>query len=237
MTPGQLHVRFIIITFCGYFMNTKNTAGITHTRSKAILQKLLRYYGEPVADLQFKSIYQLCIAVVLSAQTTDKQVNAVTPLLFERYPDFKSLACAGIADVEEIIKSTGFYHNKARNIINLAETVMRDYDGTLPGSREKLISLPGVGRKTANVILSVGFDVPAFAVDTHILRIARRMGYTTSDNPLEVEKAVTATLEENDWKNAHLVFIRHGRSLCSARKPRCSDCPVNSLCDFEGKTA
>ena len=217
-------------------MNTDNASGISPARSKSILKKLLNYYGDPGADLHFNSLYQLCIAVVLSAQTTDKQVNAVTPKLFTMYPDFKHLSLADINDVENIIKSTGFYHNKARNIIRLAESVMQNFNGSVPCTREELTSLPGVGRKSANVILSMGFDIPAFAVDTHVLRIARRIGYTASENPLDVEKAVTSTLDEKDWKNAHLILIRHGRVLCTARAPRCCDCPVNSLCGFADKT-
>ncbi|HPJ38076.1 MAG TPA: endonuclease III [Spirochaetota bacterium] len=217
-------------------MNAHNASGVTPAQSKTILKKLLRYYGDPVADLHFDSLYQLCIAVVLSAQTTDKQVNAVTPKLFTKYHDFGELAQADINDVETIIKSTGFYHNKARNIIQLAETIMLKFNGTVPATLKELTSLPGVGRKSANVILSMGFDIPAFAVDTHVLRIAKRIGYTASDNPLDVEKAVTSTLDEKDWKNAHLILIRHGRVLCTARAPRCSDCPVNSLCGFADKT-
>jgi len=218
-------------------MKEKTSPTMTAKRSKTILGKLLNYYGEPVADLQFKNLYQLCVAVVLSAQTTDKQVNAVTPHLFSKYPDFPSLARANISDVEEIIKSTGFYHNKARNIVLLAETIVEKFNRKVPATREELTSLPGVGRKTANVILSVGFDIPAFAVDTHVLRIANRIGYIASENPLEVEKAITTTLDESEWKRAHLLLIRHGRVLCTARSPRCSECPVNSLCDFADKTA
>ncbi len=200
----------------------------------AIHRALLNHYGEPVPDLIYRDLYQLAVAVSLSAQTTDRQVNAVTPALFARFPDFQSLARARIGEVEEIIQSTGFFRNKSRNIISMAHTVMERHGGRLPTTREELMELAGIGRKTANVILSVGFGVPAFAVDTHILRIAKRIGYSDSSDPLEIENAVTSTLPPGLWTSAHLLFIRHGRRTCVARSPRCGDCPVSGLCDFAG---
>jgi len=205
-------------------------------KSNLIQKRLRAWYGEVTPDLHFVNLYQLTIAVVLSAQTTDKQVNAVTPVLFERYADFDILAAARLPDVESIIKSTGFYRNKAKNIISLSRAVMERFHGTLPAEREALESLPGVGRKSANVILSMGFDIPALAVDTHVMRIANRLGYIASEDPFRVEKSLTALIPEKYWKTTHLILIAHGRRTCSARNPRCSACPIEDLCGSPDKT-
>lgn len=201
-------------------------------QSNQILTRLRAYYGSVQPDLSFRGLYQLAIAVVLSAQTTDKQVNAVTSALFKKYPSFKDLATARQEDVERIIHSTGFFRMKAKNIIALSQRVTEMHDGKLPESREALMKLPGIGRKSANVILSVGFGIPALAVDTHIARIAQRLGYTTSNDPAAVENALTSLIPKNEWKTTHLLLIRHGRSLCSAKKPKCAECPVSALCDY-----
>ena len=210
---------------------------MTRELSDIILKKLAAHYGDARPDLKYTSIYQLAVAVVLSAQTTDVQVNRVTPGLFTRYPDLAALAAAKTRDVERIIKSTGFYHNKAKNIVGLARAVMKEHGGKIPSTREALMSLPGVGRKSANVILSVGFGIPALAVDTHIIRIAGRLGYTGSDNPLEVEKSMVAFIPEKMLTYAHLALIKHGRALCRARNPLCPACPVIEECCFDGKSS
>jgi endonuclease-3 len=207
---------------------------MTLARSRKILLKLREYYGKPSAALRYRGIYQLAVSVVLSAQTTDSQVNAVTPGLFAAYPDFASLARASRAGVEKIIRSTGFYHHKAKNIIALAGTVMRKHEGEVPRTREELMELPGIGRKSANVILAMGFGVPAFAVDTHVYRVARRIGYTGSSRLLDVEEGLMRFIPDKDWIEGHLLFILHGRKVCRARNPLCPECPVNSLCDFAG---
>ncbi len=207
-------------------------AEMTARRARAVIARLLDHYGTPAPALAFGDRYQLAVAVSLSAQTTDRQVNEVTPILFERYPDFERLSRARISDVERIVKSTGFFRNKAKNIVGMARAVVDEFGGALPGTREALMRLPGIGRKSANVILSIGFGVPAFAVDTHILRIANRIGFIESDDPDAVEAAVTALVPERDWTSAHLVLITHGRSLCDARRPRCAECPVRSLCEY-----
>ena len=206
-------------------------------RSSQIISLLRRRYGSVAPALQYRSRYELCIAVVLSAQTTDRQVNEVTPVLFERYPSFESLARGKIQDIEKIVHSTGFYRAKAKNISALAKQVTDRFGGELPSDRKSLESLPGVGRKTANVILSQGFGIPAFAVDTHVGRLARRIGYSLATDPAEVEKDVTAFIEETAWTQAHLLFITHGRTLCTARKPQCGVCPISSLCGYPDKTA
>jgi len=204
--------------------------------STKIINTLVNHYGEVKADLNFSNVYQLAVAVVLSAQTTDKQVNGVTGQLFSRYPDFKTLAAARLEDVRQIIKSTGFYRNKASNIISMAGMVAKEFNGILPAEREQLVRLPGVGRKSANVILSVGYGHPALAVDTHVIRISNRLGYISSKNPLEIEKALCSFIPENKWNAAHLLFIRHGRNICKARNPLCGDCPIESFCDSPDKT-
>ena len=206
---------------------------MTRKRALRILEALKGHYGPVDTDLRFTSLYQLMIAVVLSAQTTDRQVNSVTPELFRRYPDFRSLAAAPADEVELIIRSTGFYRNKTRSIIALAGSIMAR-GGTVPDSREELMELPGIGRKSANVILSVGLGVPALAVDTHILRLANRIGFASTESPDRAEEALTSVLPPGEWTAAHLLLIRHGRTLCPARNPRCGECPVSGLCDFAG---
>ena len=198
--------------------------------SSKIISALEKVYGEVVPDLNFSNNYELTVAVVLSAQTTDKQVNSVTGRLFGAYPDFKSLACAQKSDIEKIIKSTGFYRVKAANIIALAAMVMERYSGILPDNAADLMRLPGVGKKSANVILSIGFGIPALAVDTHVARIAFRLGYTGDSNPLIIERDLCRIIPERDWKKTHLLFIKHGRSRCTARNPRCGDCAVQRWC-------
>lgn len=199
-------------------------------KSAEIISRLRKQYGSVAPALRYSSGYELCIAVVLSAQTTDKQVNTVTPALFRLYPDFADLARASVRDIETIIHSTGFYRAKAANISALAKKIVRDFGGELPRDRAALESLPGVGRKSANVILSQWFGVPALAVDTHVGRLARRLGYTAEENPLAVERAMCSVIPEKDWTEAHLLLITHGRQICTARKPDCGICPVAELC-------
>lgn len=196
---------------------------------------MIKHYGEVTPDLAYSDLYQLTVAVVLSAQTTDKQVNAVTPHLFSQYPDFKTLANAEIPDVEEIIKSTGFYHNKARNIVALSQIIIKYFNGMVPSDLESLMELPGVGRKSANVILSLGYNTPALAVDTHVTRVANRIGFIESDNPEAVEKALTEVIPSTQWRLTHLLFITHGRRICSARNPSCYVCPVEDICAYGNK--
>ncbi len=205
---------------------------ITKSSAEKILDALSAFYGPVVPGLTFHNVYQLTVSVVLSAQTTDRQVNLVTPELFSRYPDFKSLAEADTADVERIIKSTGFYHTKAKNIIGLSKKITEDYGGEAPATMEELTSLPGVGRKSANVILSMGYNIPGLAVDTHVSRIAHRLGFTDVRDPLKAEKALTEVISPERWKEAHLLLISHGRKTCDARKPACPGCPLKKYCSY-----
>ena len=203
--------------------------------SNKIINHLFKYYKDVKPGLDYRNIYELTISVVLSAQTTDKQVNTVTGLLFSKYPDFKSLSKAKLKDVEKIIHSTGFYKNKSLNIINLAKKITSDHDNIVPDKLKELTKLPGVGRKSANVILSIGYNIPAFAVDTHIIRISNRLGYITSKNPLKIEKALTSLIPKSKWNRAHLTIINHGRQICKARNPICSKCPIYDCCFSEDK--
>lgn len=203
--------------------------------SEKIIKALKAHYGSPEPDLNFENLYELVISVVLSAQTTDKQVNSVTASLFKKYPDFSSLSKAEISEVENTIRRVGFFRVKSKNIINLSKKIVSDFKNSVPRNTEELITLPGVGRKSANVILSFGFGIPAIAVDTHVMRISSRLGYTgDSDrkNPVKTESALVQIIPEKDWIAAHLLFIRHGRDLCKAGKPLCARCPVEKLCCF-----
>jgi len=205
---------------------------MTASRSEKILSLLYDFYGETVPDLHFKNIYQLAISVVLSAQTTDRQVNGVTGRLFEKYPDFRSLGEADYSDVEEIVRSTGFFRAKAKNIIDLSRMIVSKFGGVLPDTLDQLVELPGVGRKSANVILSIGYGIPGLAVDTHVARISNRLGYINSSSPAEIEKKLCSIIDPSDWKKTHLLFIKHGRAICRARHPECGICPVSKLCDY-----
>jgi len=207
---------------------------VTRGQSSKIIHALRRRYPDVKPDLRYTNSYQLATAVLLSAQTTDRQVNAVTEELFRRYPGFPELARASRPQVERIIRSTGFFRTKAAHLIGLARTVMRRYGGTLPSSLDELITLPGIGRKSANVILAMGFNQPALAVDTHVARVARRIGYTEAQDPREVERALTDLIPKRHWKLAHLLFIRHGRTVCTARRPQCGSCPVRAWCASAG---
>lgn len=199
-------------------------------RALQIYNTLNDYYGEVEAELNYENLYQLTIAVVLSAQTTDKQVNSVTPELFKQFPGFQELGEATAGEIEKIIKSTGFYRAKAKNIVALGKRVS-DGGGELPRTLEELITLPGIGRKTANVVLSQGMETPGLAVDTHVRRISQRTGLTREKNPDKIEKELKSFLAPSLWLNFHLLLINHGRKLCLSRTPLCSSCPLyNNPC-------
>ncbi|MBP7902302.1 MAG: endonuclease III [Spirochaetes bacterium] len=200
-----------------------------------IIQSLSGYYGELTPPLDFRNNYELCISVVLSAQTTDAQVNRVTPVLFAEYPSFEKLAAADSCKIESIIKSVGFYKVKARSIIALSKRVVEEFNGELPPEMEKLILLPGVGRKSANVILSHGFGIPAIAVDTHVARLAVRLGFSVHSDVLKIENDLIRNIPRRLWSSSHLYLITHGRTFCKARKPLCSKCPILLLCPYTDK--
>jgi len=191
---------------------------------------LERTYPQAVTALHYRSPFELLIAVILSAQCTDVRVNMTTPTLFAKYPNAEALARANIQDVEHIIKSCGFFRMKAKNIVSAARGLVTEHEGEVPREREQLEALPGVGRKTANVVMSVAFEEAAFAVDTHVFRVAHRLGLTLGTTPRQVEEDVTALVPRVKWRHAHHWLILHGREICKAPTPLCAVCPVNQLC-------
>ena len=199
---------------------------------KEVLDKLEEAYPEAECALHHQNVFQLIVAVALSAQTTDKSVNVVTPALFERYPDAEALAAAEAPEVSEYIKRIGMYKTKATNIVGTAQKLVSDYDGQVPEDYDALVSLPGVGRKTANVVLSVGFGHQRIAVDTHVFRVANRIGLVHEKDVLKTELALMERIPEERWSRTHHSLIFHGRQCCDARKPKCDDCPINILCEY-----
>lgn len=196
-----------------------------------ILDRLENLYPDAKCALDHKNIFELIVAVSLSAQTTDKSVNIVTPELFKAYPDAFSLANADLADVEEKLKRIGMYRNKSKNIINLAKELVERFDGEVPRDYDALVSLPGVGRKTANVVLSVGFGEERIAVDTHVFRVANRIGLVSEKDVLKTELKLMERIPENHWTRTHHSLIFHGRNVCDAKKPKCEECIIKEICE------
>lgn len=199
-----------------------------------LIEIMRKIYPEAECELDYKDKFQLLVAVVLSAQTTDKSVNQVTPSLFERFPDPMALAGADISDLENMLKRIGMYRTKSKNIKALSKILMEEYQGQVPGEYEELIKLPGVGRKTANVVLSVGFGIPRIAVDTHVFRLANRIGLTAEKNVLKTELALMKAIPKEKWIMIHHALIWHGRRVCIARSPKCSQCGISGLCRKNG---
>ena len=206
----------------------------TVRRARKINRILGETYPYAVAELDFDNPFELLIATVLSAQTTDVRVNSVTGALFARYPDAAALASARTEEVEPYIQSLGFYRAKARSIITLSQQLVERHNGQVPSTLEELVELAGVGRKTANVVLGNAFDVPGLTVDTHFGRLARRMGFTTADAPEAVEKDVAELIDRKDWTLFSHRLVYHGRRICHAKKPACGVCPVADLCPSYG---
>ncbi len=200
------------------------------TRAAQVLDGLRDAYPDAGTELDYRSAFQLLIATVLSAQATDVSVNAATPALFARYPTPAALAAATPQEVEPFIRKIGLYRNKAKHCVQAARALLERYEGEVPASVEELVSLPGVGRKTANVVVSNAFGVPAIAVDTHVGRLARRLGFSTHTLPDEVERDLQALFAPADWVFVHHALILHGRRVCTARRPACERCPIASLC-------
>lgn len=204
--------------------------------SDEILDTLSEMFPDAKCELIHQSTFQLLIAVILSAQTTDASVNRVTPKLFERYPDASSLGDAAVEDVEKLIHNIGLYRNKAKNIITCSKELVERFQGKVPDNRKDLMSLSGVGRKTANVVLSVAYDVPAIAVDTHVERISKRLGLAKpEDNVLKVEEKLKRKLKKERWNHAHHLFIFFGRYFCTAKAPHCKECPFLEMCKEKNK--
>ena len=198
-----------------------------------VLDALRAEYPDAECALVHRNAFELLISVVLSAQTTDVSVNKVTPALFKKYPNAKKLSKANPEDVAEIIKTIGMYKTKSRNIIGLAKKLVDEYEGEVPNNYDALITLPGVGRKNANVVLSVWFGEQRIAVDTHVFRVANRIGLVKADDVLKTEEGLMKALPNDRWSEAHHSLIFHGRRCCHARKPNCENCCINDLCKHE----
>jgi endonuclease-3 len=195
------------------------------------MQRLEDAYGDPHAALHFENAYQLLIAVILSAQTTDVGVNKATPALFARYPTPADLAGADQLEVEEYVRTLGFYHQKAKNIIRTCQLIVTEFDGEVPDTMEGLTSLPGVARKTANIVLGEAFGkVEGIAVDTHVFRLAHRFGLTANKDQDKVERDLMAAFPPDHWHRVNYDLITHGRQVCTAKRPACSSCFLDDIC-------
>ena len=203
-------------------------------RARKMYRVLTKSYPNVRCELDFNSPFQLLVATVLSAQCTDKRVNQTTPALFKKYGNVKKMAKADQKDIETLIKSTGFFRAKAKNIKGLSQKIMINYEGDVPNNLEDLITLPGVGRKTANVVLGHAFDTPGITVDTHFGRLSRRFGWTKEMDPVKVEFAVAELIPEKEWTNLSQRMIWHGRRVCHSRKPACGACSLSKLCPSFG---
>lgn len=203
--------------------------------NKEVINKILdileETYPEAECALHHQNVFQLIVSVALSAQTTDKSVNQVTPDLFAAYPDAFALGNADPEEVSKYIKRIGMYKTKSKNIVNMAKTLAEKYDGQVPDDYDKLVELPGVGRKTANVVLSVGFGHQRIAVDTHVFRVANRIGFVNAKDVLKTELALMEVLPEDRWSRTHHSLIFHGRNCCAARKPDCENCSIADYCE------
>jgi len=203
-------------------------------RAKLIYRQLSKNYPNVRCELDYKNAFQLLVATVLSAQCTDKRVNQTTPALFKKYPNPQKMAKADLRDIQKLVKSTGFFRAKAKNIKGLSNKIMEDFDGKVPSNLEDLITLPGVGRKTANVVLGHAFGIPGITVDTHFGRLSRRFGLSKQSNPVKVEFEVGELIPEKEWTNLSQRMIWHGRRVCHSRKPACGACALAKLCPSYG---
>ncbi|SDD11066.1 endonuclease III [Auraticoccus monumenti] len=204
-------------------------------RARAMNRALAEQYPDAHVELDFSTPLELLVATVLSAQSTDKRVNTVTPTLFARYPDAVAYAGADQAELEELIKPTGFFRAKSTALIKLGAALVADFDGEVPGRLEQLVTLPGVGRKTANVVLGNAFGVPGITVDTHFARLVGRFGWTAETDPVKIEHAVAALFPRKDWTMLCHHVIWHGRRRCHARNPACGACPLARWCPSFGE--
>jgi len=207
-------------------------------RANKILDILEQAHPEATCALHYKNPYELVMATILSAQCTDERVNMVTPTLFARYPTSQALAGARPEDVEEIIRSTGFYRAKTKSLLGNARALVADHGGEVPRSMAEMVKLPGVGRKTASVVLGHVYDIAeGIAVDTHVLRVSNRLGIARGDDPIEVERQLMAIIPKERWTRTTDLIIFHGRKICDARRPLCGQCPVFALCRWPSRQA
>ena len=207
-----------------------------HMKPMEIMDQIASMFPDAKCELNHANVYEMAIAVILSAQTTDASVNRVTPALFAKYPDIESLAEAELSDIEQLIASLGLYRNKARSIRNFAKAVVENYNGEIPQSMEDLTSLPGVGRKCANVIQGECFNIPSLAVDTHVSRVSRRLGLAYSNDDVDtIERKLKRKIPADRWIRSHHQMIFFGRYLCHSRNPECCRCPFTEICHEKNK--
>jgi len=215
--------------YVGIIMNER-------TRILNVIEILEATYQDARIALKSTDPFQLLVSVILSAQCTDVRVNQVTPVLFGRFPDARSMSEAPIKELEELIRPTGFFRNKAKNIKAASRIIVGRFEGKIPRTMEEMVSIPGVGRKTANIVLYNTYGVNAgIAVDTHVKRLAKRLGMTREDNPVKIERDLMAIVPKKDWGKITYILIDHGRKICKARKPDCYKCPVQNICPSVGQ--
>jgi endonuclease-3 len=207
-----------------------DSLGERQKRAKRLIRGLRKLYADADCALDHQNALQLLVATILSAQCTDERVNKVTPKLFARYPDARAYADADPDELEELVRTTGFFRNKARSILGLGRALVERHDGEVPESMEELVKLPGVGRKTANVLRGTWFGLPGITVDTHVKRISRRLELTDQSDPVKIEFALQEVLPEKDWTCASHAIIWHGRQVCNARRPECDRCTLRRDC-------
>ena len=209
---------------------------MTKKDKEKALALLKENYPDSGTELVYSSPYELLVSTILAAQCTDKRVNIITKELYKNYNTPEKMVTLSAAELENYIRSCGFYNNKAKNILAMSHKLLDEFGGIVPNDIETLQTLPGVGRKTANVVASVAYGVPAIAVDTHVLRVSNRIGLAKADNVLDTEKQLMQAIPKKDWSDAHHWILIHGRRVCSARSPKCSECPLLGLCDYSKKT-
>jgi len=210
--------------------------GTTRHRARLVLRRLKKRYPEIGTALDYRTPWELLVSTIISAQTTDENVNSVTPALFERWPRAAALAGARAEEVEKVIFSTGFYRQKTKSIITMSADLMDRFGGEVPEDLDDLVTLRGVGRKTASVVLAEAWGRPAIAVDTHVKRLAKRLGITDHDDPTKVEFDLRELYDRRQWSGISMRFIQFGRDVCNAREPLCYECPLNDVCPYPDKT-
>ncbi|MFR8927837.1 endonuclease III [Peptoniphilus senegalensis] len=205
---------------------------LTHEEADLCLDILEKTYPDAHCELEHESPFELLVATILSAQCTDVRVNKVTSEMFKKYKEPEDFAYMDIKKLEGLIKECGLFRNKAKNIKASSSVILEDYNGEVPNTISELMKLPGVGKKTANVVASTAFGVPAIAVDTHVFRVSNRIGFVHEKNVLDTEKALQNKIDKSRWTNAHHLFIFHGRRCCTARNPNCEGCTINNICRY-----
>ncbi|BAZ12736.1 endonuclease III [Calothrix sp. NIES-4071] len=212
-------------------MNITRNRSSKKQRALEVLVRLNRLYPDATCSLNYSTPVQLLVATILSAQCTDERVNKVTPALFARFPDAQSMAGADLAEIEDLVRTTGFFRNKAKNIQGACRMIVNDFNSQVPARMDDLLKLPGVARKTANVVLAHAFGINAgVTVDTHVSRLSHRLGFTQHEDPIRIERDLMKLLPQQDWENWSIRLIYHGRAVCKARKPACEVCELAPLC-------